>query len=473
MFERLLPNLSRGAALQNNPHLTLKEQLSIDRSIREDLGVSSLVVIEDSKQPDTCLWKVCRRASRDGEGVMTMSAEIRISPALANQSINLDSSCQAHLRQIRAVLSYVVQEAGRRTTEISLDTTLPHSKPYRCVNKLDADDNLGIITSVEIGSDFAKRLEQPEEPAGWLALRHFASDLRVLSGRALVLRPSATEGMLEVSSRLLNNPPYHIAESVKLVIDVFMRSLQLFNPDARRYDPCPQSLLDPLLYNSIALRCLRYSSQFEESDMSPGERYEQQKRLREQETEYLEALSTASEATRRFFGSEILESLLLAVDNLKGDVGEAIAYLRDFNTIHGYRFWQYQERLEYLFESHPLSRQIAAHNQACSERRAAASGRDVHLTEPETALFLQFRLSSTDITLPPHAQVVLSSPYEHVGHYNHNERLVCVTLTPTALKLLLNARSPDDDSIRSLMREVDLATERLFGGKRASALGED
>jgi hypothetical protein len=43
---------------------------------------------------------------------------------------------------------------------------------------------------------------------------------------------------------------------------------------------------------------------------------------------------------------------------------------------------------------------------------------------------------------------------------------VCVTLTPTALKLLLNAKSPDDESIQPLMREIDLATERLFGGRR-------
>jgi hypothetical protein len=466
MFKRERPDLSKGAAPQSNPQLTLKEQLSIDRSIREDLGVSSLVVIEDSKLPDTCPWNVCRRASRDGEGVVTMSAEIRLSPALANQSINLESSCHEHLRQIRAIFSYVVTETGRRATEVSLDTTLPYSKPYHCVNRLDADDNVGFVTSVAIGSDFAKRIEQSKDPWESRALRNFESDLRVLSCHALVLRPSEKEGMFEVCCGRFDNLPYPIAEPVKRLIDVFMRSLQLFNPDARRYDPGPQSLLDPLLYNSTALHRLRNSSQLEESDVNLVERYEQQQRLAEQQISHEEALSSASEDTRRFFGDEILESLLFAVEELKGDVGEAIAYFRDFNTIHGYRYLQYQERLEYLFESHPLLQRVDAHNQASSDRQAAASGRDMQLTQPETMLFLQFRLSSTDINLPPHAAVVLSTPYEHVGHHNHNERLVCVTLTPTALKLLLNAKSPDDESIQPLMREIDLATERLFGGRR-------
>lgn len=466
MFERESPNVSRGAVPRGNPHLTLKEQLSVDRSIREDLDVSSLVVIEDPKLPDASPWKVCRRASRDGEGAVSMSAEIRISPTLANQFIDLQSSCHAHLRQMRSIFSYVVEQTGRRTIEVSLDTTLPYSKPYHCVNRLDVDDNFGFLTSVAISSDFAKRFEQPEDLSGSLALRHFASDLRVLSSHALVLRPSEKEGAFEVCCGRSDNRPYSIAEPVKRVIDVFMRSLQLFNPDARRYDPCPQSLLDPLLYNSIALHRLRNSSQLEESDLTLGERYEHRKRLGEQQTSHEEALSSASEETRRFFGNETLESLLFAVDDLKGDVGEAIAYVRDFNGIHGYRYWQYQERLEYLFESHLLLRQVAAYNRECSDRRAAASGRDARQIEPETVLFLQFRLSSTDITLPPRAEVVLSSPYEHVGYHNDNERLVCVILTPTALKLLLNAKSPDDESIRPLMQEIGGATERLFGGRR-------
>jgi hypothetical protein len=463
MLERLLADSSRVKPPASAPHLTLKEQLEIDGSIREQLGVCSVIVIEDSKLSDTCPWKVCRRASADAEGITTMSAEIRISPAIANQLVRSDSSSYAHMRQMLAALSYVVKETGARSTEVSLDTALPISKPYRCVNKLDADDSF--ITCVSISTDFAKRLEQPLEPTRYCAVRAFEADLRVLSERALVLLP-AVDGVFKVSYGSHTSSSYPVPESVKHTIDLFMSCLPLFNPDARRYDPHAQSLLDPLLYHSTQLHRLANTSQFAQADLDPVERYEMYKRLLEQESTHEEALSQVSEQTRKFFGDELLESLLLAVEELQGDASSARGYFRDFSTIHGYRYWQHQERLEYLFEAHPLVQHIAAYNRRLSDQRASDQGRDQGILELGAILFLEFRLSSADISLPPHAEVVLSSPYEETFNHKYNERLVCVNLTPEALKRLLNAKSRQDESIRPLMEQIDQATERLFGAMR-------
>jgi hypothetical protein len=190
------------------------------------------------------------------------------------------------------------------------------------------------------------------------------------------------------------------------------------------------------------------------------------KRLLEQESTHEEALSQVSEQTRKFFGDELLESLLLAVEELQGDASSARGYFRDFSTIHGYRYWQHQERLEYLFEAHPLVQHIAAYNRRLSDQRASDQGRDQGILELGAILFLEFRLSSADISLPPHAEVVLSSPYEETFNHKYNERLVCVNLTPEALKRLLNAKSRQDESIRPLMEQIDQATERLFGAMR-------
>ena len=447
--------------------VTLGEILSIDSRIQEGLEVSSVTVIEDPAQPDTYPWRVVRRARGDalGDGVRPeMEAEVRLSPLLAHRSVINDQEVQTHLRQMMAVFAHVAYQVGSRTVEVSLDRSLPYSKPYRCLNRQEpiSDGSAGYVTEVAISSDFARRMEQAPRGSFPLPIRNFELDVRVVASHGLYLRPSGIEGMTEVVSNEPASNSYLIAEPIKRLIDVFMGSLQLFHPAASRYESAPWVLLDSILYNSVALHRLRHTPQSEESEPGDQKIYERGMALKEQEQSHLAALAEAINQTRTSYGNAVVESLLNSIELCEGEVGDALRYIRDFWNIRGYRFLQQRERLEHVFEAHPLLQIVAAHNEACRERseRRARSGRD--MLEPETVLFLDFRLSSTDLALPPRADIQLSNVDEKAYDYDNNERLVIVTLTPQALRLLLNARTPDDASIQPLMREIDAATERLF-----------
>lgn len=241
-----------------------------------------------------------------------------------------------------------------------------------------------------------------------------------------------------------------------------MVSLQLFHPAANRYESAPWGLLDPILYNSSELHRLQHAAESEEYELNEYQRYERAQELQEWEQSHLESLSQAISQTRTSYGDAVADALRDSIDLCEGDVATALRYIRDFWKIHGYRFGQQRERLEQVFEARPLLQIIAAHNEACRERSEQRARSGGNILEPETVLLLEFRLRSADLEEPPRADIQLSAVDEKAWDYDNNERLVCITLTPQALRLLLDARTPDDESIQPLFREIDAATERLF-----------
>jgi hypothetical protein len=461
MYQSLV-DLLKGLTHQT---VTLEERLKVDPYVGDCLKVTSWTVIKDAALPSTSPWKVCRKPNRDAAGEVTMSAEIRISPYLAEQTMSQGSPSDALMKQMMSVCWHVADESRLWATETSVDTTLPNSKPYRCVNQMSTGGN-GVATSIVVGPDLAERLGEADKFSAGDLVNNFRTDIRVFAHYKLALRPSETAGAFDVYSPNSETPPYTVAKSVKRVIDVFMRTLPLFNEDVRRGDLGPATLLDRLLYNSISLHRISRTSSSDELPADPGAHFDALTKLDQEETTCQEQLSKAREATKRIFGSDMLDALLSAVDELQGQVGFPIAYVRDFSRIHGFRYGSYDERLEYLFESHELTKLVAAHNKGCEERHAQIYERGGKPTEPETFLFLRFFLSSTDMALPPQAEVVLSDPEDKFQSKEDNQRLVCVKLTPQAVQLLLNAKSPEDDSIKSIMDTINEATARLFKGRR-------
>ena len=116
-------------AEQSNQNLTFKEQLESNNVVREILKVASLTVVKDEGLPDNSPWKVRRIAGLNERGEVTMSAEIRVSPSLAEQTISNNSTAEVFLQQMMSVCRHVADETHSWPTEISLDPTLPYCEP--------------------------------------------------------------------------------------------------------------------------------------------------------------------------------------------------------------------------------------------------------------------------------------------------------------------------------------------------------
>ena len=383
-------------------------------------------------------------------------------PALAKRVIGAESEADKQLREILHLVPFVAQASSMQNSgiwvEVSVDSSLPYSKPYRCTNRLVGENDNRRILAITVGSKLIEHLTNQRTDDQSMAKAFLRTDIGALSREQYVIK-SKNQPWLEIVPGNPEKAPYLINSDVKRVLDLFIPSLWLFNQQATRGDTAAQSVLDRITYYSIRGHYLTNEISRLVKDDNSGDHHEMLSKLRSQQEDVQSSLNKDIEHARKYFGDPLVDALLLPITESKGDVGSVIQYIRDFSAIHGYHFTDYESRLKHLFQSHPLRELIEENNSSPLQPDSSRRGNDIDGSK--TKLFLSFRLSTNEMEELDNAEVKVGDPYEHIQSNEHNERVICVCLNPKALSLLLNAKSPEDPSIARLLQQISETTPKI------------
>jgi hypothetical protein len=280
----------------------------------------------------------------------------------------------------------------------------------------------GLVTLVGINPDFARELATDAQVDRDF-IRGFFLDLQVVARRAIIMSYNQDDDVYQV--RFLNeeNPGYELTGHTVRMLDQAIKGLPISHSDTSELSAAPKWFLEGILGDANEFRHDRDA-----------------------------ALAKA----RGIFGDSVVEEIggFAKDDNLSS---AALAYTRDHSDIHGYQAISFKRRLEYVFANHQLVHLIDRANTA--DLRVGVGAHTKGAVSIDNNFYvLDFRLASG--SSDEVAASVNLLPSAKKGNFRPTVS-VCVTLTPQALSLIINARNLSDPAVAEVLRMIDTDTKKL------------